>query len=72
MEAIHTLRLHIVGKVIGRGRLDWNEGRKTEEVSGDVNLDWSNEWYSTESEIGYTPIGMGSRELRIYYKFEPI
>ena len=71
-KSIHSVRLHIEGKLVGKGRVKWQDTGKTEEISGDVYLNWSKEWYSTELEIEFSPIGATAGELRIYYKFEAI
>lgn len=71
-ETVHSVRLHIEGKVDGKGILDWEGARKTKEISGKVNLDWGGDWYQPECKITYTPVGASSGELRVYYKFGTI
>jgi hypothetical protein len=71
-KSIHSLQLRIVGKVDGRGRVEWAEAGKSQEVSGAIDLNWSNEWYASDCEIAYVPIGAASGELRIFYNFEEI
>jgi len=71
-KAVHAINIRIIGSIDGKGHIAWGATQKNKDISGKVDLNWSNEWYEPNCEIEYTPITAKSGELKIYYKFEDI
>ena len=53
-QSIHTIRIYFKGYLNGNGRVSIDEISKSKEISGDVSLNFSNEWYGTECLIEYS------------------
>jgi len=73
-ELVHSITIHGSGKIdedatitlIGNGK-----PYKVEQLSGDIDFEWSGDWYSTTSEVRYQPVNVRAGEVVLRYRFHP-
>ncbi len=69
---VHSISIQGSGTLVGRAKISLMEGdilRNKEDLSSDINFNWSGDWYSDTAEIIYEPSGVLSGELVLKYSF---
>ena len=71
-DGIYSWTVKFTGEIEGEATISVmlnEEPYLTEELSGEVDFQWSGDWYSDQAEILYTPTSVTDGTLSLEYRF---